>query len=113
MAVDADRALDAQILCLERERLRLGPLGILAANCPKCFGPPVGKTQSLDPQVLVCLDGNFQHKRHAKASVPIPGSQPPRPGLFLDPKLVAAKALFVAQGGQYDGDGVSSAPLLD
>lgn len=57
--------------------------------------------------MVVCLDGNFQHKRHACASVPIPGSQPPRPGLFLDPRLVAAKERFMKQGPDVFEDVVS------
>lgn len=94
--MDAYRAIIQQIQKIENERLKLSEMGVLAANCPKCFGPPVINTLNpAEPQVLVCLDGNFQHKRHLVSSVPIPGFHPPRPGLFLDPTLVESKARFL------------------
>ncbi|KAH9823012.1 hypothetical protein DFH28DRAFT_880426 [Melampsora americana] len=77
--------------------------GILASNCPKCFGPPVGTTRPKELQVLICLNGNFQHKRHAVASFPIPGFRPPRPDLFLDPKRVHAKERLLAGQGEEAG----------
>ncbi|KAH9820010.1 hypothetical protein DFH28DRAFT_1079905 [Melampsora americana] len=54
--------------------------------------------------VLICLDGNFQHKRHACASVPIPGFKPSRPDIFLDPKIVQAKERLMAGLGQDEGE---------
>ncbi|EGF97296.1 uncharacterized protein MELLADRAFT_70083 [Melampsora larici-populina 98AG31] len=103
-AVGAYRAINIQINKIENERLRLSQLGILAANCPKCFGPPIGISSPEDPRVIICLDGNFQHKRHALASVPIPGFNPPRPDLFLDPKLVDAKRRFMGHTQEEGGE---------
>lgn len=61
----------------------------LAANCPKCFGPPVPcKTYPDEPSIILCLDGNFQQSRHMAASNPIPGYNPPTPEIFLDPAVV-------------------------
>ncbi|KAH9815796.1 hypothetical protein DFH28DRAFT_1082087 [Melampsora americana] len=105
VSVDAFRALNNQIRELEYQKLQLTELGKLAANCPKCFGPPIGNTRPEEPQVLVCLDGNFQHKRHAKASVPIPGSLPPRPEIFLDPKIAEAKEQFLKLANDARGKG--------
>ncbi|EGF98558.1 uncharacterized protein MELLADRAFT_113453 [Melampsora larici-populina 98AG31] len=58
-AIDAYRAIIMQIRKIEHERLRLSKLGILAVNCPKCFGPPVGTTQTDEARVVVCLDVQF------------------------------------------------------
>ncbi|EGG03615.1 uncharacterized protein MELLADRAFT_90015 [Melampsora larici-populina 98AG31] len=87
-AIDAYRAILLQIRTLENQKLALSDLGILANNCPKCFGPPVGVTRAEEPDLVICIDGNFQHRRHAAASVEIPGAQPPRPSMFLDPAAV-------------------------
>ncbi|KAH9807979.1 hypothetical protein DFH28DRAFT_1088460 [Melampsora americana] len=91
-AIDAYRAILLQIRTLEHQKLGLSELGILAANCPKCFGPPVGVTRPEEPDLVICIDGNFQHRRHAAASVEIPGAQPPRPDVFLDPVAVEQMA---------------------
>lgn len=63
--------------------MRLSAADLLSANCPRCFGPTVTTTAPSEPDVIVCLNGNFQHRRHAAASVPIPGHDPPLPELFL------------------------------
>lgn len=68
--------------------MQLDALGQLAVNCPRCFGPPVGVTQADEPDIVVAQDGNFQHKRHGNASVPIPGYEAPVPELFIPPNEV-------------------------
>lgn len=82
-AVDAYR----NILRLIRDQtfalLKFDEIDHLAANCPRCFGPPVGVTKPEEPDYIVCMDGNFQHRRHAAASVPIPGYKPDLPELFM------------------------------
>ncbi|EGF99400.1 uncharacterized protein MELLADRAFT_94642 [Melampsora larici-populina 98AG31] len=70
------------------------------------FWPPVGNVRPEEPHIVVCIDGNFQHKRHARASVPIPGWHPPRPSIFLDPKLVNAKEQFMSRTPDVPLDGV-------
>lgn len=105
--MDAFRAIILQIRALEHQKLGLSELGILATNCPKCFGPPVGITRPEEPDIAICIDGNFCHRRHAAASVVIPGSQPPRPELFLDPSLVEAMARRLERLQGKDGEGVS------
>lgn len=87
-AIDCYRALLLQIRTLENQKLQLSELDILAENCPKCFGPPAGVTRPEESDVTVCLDGNYQHRRHAAASVIIPGSHPPRPEIFLQASAV-------------------------
>lgn len=53
---------------LKRKALKLTSSQQLAANCPRCFGPQVkGKSES-KPDLIVCMDGNFQHRRHKAAS---------------------------------------------
>ncbi|KAH9824273.1 hypothetical protein DFH28DRAFT_879361 [Melampsora americana] len=39
----------------------------LAENCPRCFGPPIRSIIDGEPDLVVCLDGNFQHRRHLAA----------------------------------------------
>ncbi|KAH9806922.1 hypothetical protein DFH28DRAFT_1157713 [Melampsora americana] len=92
VAIDAYRDILKLIRELEFEKLQLDALGKLAANCPRCFGPQVGVTDTSKPDVNLTQDGNFQHKRHAAASVPIPGYAPPVPELFIPPEDVQEMA---------------------
>ncbi|KAH9823851.1 hypothetical protein DFH28DRAFT_921373 [Melampsora americana] len=92
-ALATDKLLDdknpiIEIRQHEMDKLQLDALGRLAANCPRCFGPPVGVTQAEEPDIIVCQDGNFQHKRHAAASVEIPGYHPEVSELFAPPAEV-------------------------
>ncbi|KAH9812739.1 hypothetical protein DFH28DRAFT_1129505 [Melampsora americana] len=82
-ALDAYRRIITMVREQEIQLMQLSPLDCLAANCPRCFGPPVTGTQENEPHVIVCLDGNFQHRRHLAASVSIPGYVPKTPELFL------------------------------
>lgn len=43
----------------------------------------MGETEPEEPDYIVCMDGNFQHRRHVAASVPIPGYFPETPELFM------------------------------
>lgn len=49
-------------------------------------------TKEGEPDIVLCEDGNFQHKRHTTASVPIPGYEAPVPELFVPPKAVQEMA---------------------
>lgn len=60
----------------------------LAANCPRCFGPPIYATLPHTPDCVVCIDANFQQRRHESASVPITGQQTFTPELFMEPRHV-------------------------
>ncbi|KAH9809127.1 hypothetical protein DFH28DRAFT_906642 [Melampsora americana] len=81
-AVDAFR----EMLRLEGElkikALKLTQRQQLAANCPRCFGPRVKGKRDAEPDFIVCLDGNFQHRRHKFASAEW-REDPKLPSLFL------------------------------
>ncbi|EGF97999.1 uncharacterized protein MELLADRAFT_84103 [Melampsora larici-populina 98AG31] len=53
---------------LKKKALKLTSLQQLAANCPCCFGPRVEGKREAKPDFIVCMDGNFQHRRHKAAS---------------------------------------------
>lgn len=87
----------------EFRALRMDSAAQLAANCPRCFGPsvPLGPSASCEePDIIVCMDGNFQHRRHQAASVPIPGRALLKPELFIDPLSVEAMAKLTAQSSK-------------
>jgi RNase P subunit RPR2 len=71
--------------------LQLSKTEILArTNCAGCFGPTspgdnYTPRSSVKDSLVVCLDGNFQHRHNAKAGASAPLSIPP---VFLDPKRV-------------------------
>lgn len=73
---------------LSDRALRLTDLKKLAENCPRCFGGHYPNDHSTDPDVVVCIDGNFQHRIHLKASVEPPNLARPTPSLFLLPSRV-------------------------
>lgn len=78
-----ERAQEIQLLGLtEAEKLE--------ANCPRCFGPPIEATLPSTPDIVVCLDANFQQRRHESASVPIEGQKIETPELFIEPSCVEA-----------------------
>lgn len=78
--------------------LQLLTLDQLASNCPRCFGPPVDDTADVDePHIILCIDGNFQHKRHQAASSEIVGHKLPNPELFMDPARIEAMAEAMAE----------------
>lgn len=68
----------------------------LAANCPRCFGPPTGVTNNDEPDIILALDGNFSHKRIEAGSVPITGWNPETPELFIDEEQVKKMAEILA-----------------
>lgn len=73
---------------LATRALRLSPLEKLASNCPPCFGPKVPGKRDLEPDVMLCLDGNFQHRRHQSASAAWRGESGIMPSLFISPALI-------------------------
>ena len=56
--------------------------------CPKCYGPQVVGKQIEEPDFILCMDGNFQHRRHLAASAE---TQEPikTPSIFIDPHKVS------------------------
>jgi hypothetical protein len=59
----------------------------MADICAKCFGPPVVGVQPDEPNYIVCMDGNFQHRRHLAASVENPDHLK-TPSCFIKPQKV-------------------------
>ncbi|EGG01505.1 uncharacterized protein MELLADRAFT_92095 [Melampsora larici-populina 98AG31] len=100
-AADAYRRLITAVRKRELILLKLNELDKLAANCPRCFGPPApdAKTEAFEPDFICCCDGNFQHRRHLAASVPIPGLNPETPELFIKPEKVESMAELIQKTG--------------
>jgi hypothetical protein len=63
----------------------------LAEICPKCYGPPVQGKRDDEPDYIVCMDGNFQHRRHLAASDENPEAHK-TPHLFINPRKVQQMA---------------------
>ncbi|KAH9820991.1 hypothetical protein DFH28DRAFT_1120323 [Melampsora americana] len=74
---------------LETRSLSLSPLAKLAANCPRCFGPAGTYGIQKGPQYIVCVDGNFQQRRHESASREIEEIPLSIPSIFMRPEDVA------------------------
>ncbi|KAA1107884.1 hypothetical protein PGTUg99_029056 [Puccinia graminis f. sp. tritici] len=72
-AVDLFRLLENKTDDLMESTLNLTEKDKLAArSCPSCFGPEPPNSsdypESIRNRLVVCLDGNFQHRHHTKAS---------------------------------------------
>lgn len=67
---------------LKTNALKLTPHESLASNCPRCFGPSVEGKHESEPDFIVFLDGNSQHRRHTAASAGWRG-EPALPSIFL------------------------------
>lgn len=94
-----ESALDAE--------LQLNSQDKLAENCPRCFGPPVKSGLFLsEPDIIVCLDGNFQHRRHISAGTKAAKVPTKMPKLFIPEEQVTAMEQKIS--GVSDDDFVSS-----
>ncbi|KAI7961430.1 hypothetical protein MJO28_001919 [Puccinia striiformis f. sp. tritici] len=87
LAVDAFREMLRREKLITDKLLDLGPLDWLADICPPCYGPQVPGKAAGEPDIIVCMDANFQQRRHEAASVEIPGSLK-TPSLFVSPEEV-------------------------
>ncbi|KAH9808173.1 hypothetical protein DFH28DRAFT_936433 [Melampsora americana] len=87
-AVDVYR----EMIRLEEEMstraLKLSPLEELADNCPSCFGPKIPGIRATEPDLIICLDANFQQRRHLSASAAWRGDTGVVPSLFIPPAEV-------------------------
>lgn len=79
------------------QALRLSPEDILATICPACFGPEVLGKRPSEPNAVVCLDGNFQHRRHQAASALWRGECGLMPTLFLKAEEVSEWEIKMAK----------------
>ncbi|OAV91038.1 hypothetical protein PTTG_28102 [Puccinia triticina 1-1 BBBD Race 1] len=90
-AVDIYRELEDRTVRLMFSVLRLTPQQILACqSCPACFGPEPTNHKvypsSTKNRLIICLDGNFQHRHHSKASRDYDRIQ--TPSIFLPPSNI-------------------------
>ncbi|EHS64870.1 uncharacterized protein PGTG_22533 [Puccinia graminis f. sp. tritici CRL 75-36-700-3] len=61
--------------------------------CPKCFGPPVPGKKPEEPDYIVCMDGNIQHRRHKASSNEVIALK--TPSLFVEQEDVQAMPISV------------------
>ncbi|KAA1077021.1 hypothetical protein PGTUg99_001080 [Puccinia graminis f. sp. tritici] len=93
-AIDAYREMLHREEHLSEELLQMSKIDKLAELCPKCFGPTVPGKKEDEPDYIVCMDGNFQHRRHKAASneiIPLKN-----PSLFIKPDDVEAMAISMS-----------------
>lgn len=89
LAVYCYRQILKMIEDLEARSLSLTPMQKLACNCPRCFGPSGSCGIKKGPQFIVCVDGNFQQRRHEKASQEFDKIGILNPSLFMKPEDVS------------------------
>ncbi|KAH9808472.1 hypothetical protein DFH28DRAFT_909578 [Melampsora americana] len=82
-AVDAYRRLNQLRQDLEFRAMELTQKEKLGTNCPRCFGDNVHPNVNDEPDYIVCIDGNFQQRRHKSASVEVSEIPIRYPNLFI------------------------------
>ncbi|KAH9824029.1 hypothetical protein DFH28DRAFT_1077851 [Melampsora americana] len=62
---------------------------LLADRCARCFGPAINekKISPQEPDVIVALDGNFQHRHYTKSSKDNP-TEEEFPNIFIKPSCM-------------------------
>ncbi|KAH9813458.1 hypothetical protein DFH28DRAFT_896569 [Melampsora americana] len=92
LAIDAYRHMLRLEDKLSIKSLKMTPLEQLAKNCPRCFGPlqdyAIDNNDQDEAHYVVCVDGNFQHRRHKAASQEYKENEIMIPSLFIDPKKI-------------------------
>lgn len=111
-AIDIYRSLIEIEKELEVRALALTPLQMLSDNCPRCFGPLLRSTKPSEPDYIVCVDGNLQHRRHEAASVEDHAKDLALPSMFVPQELVNLWANRTNHSGSQAED-VSHSMLLD
>ncbi|EGF98310.1 uncharacterized protein MELLADRAFT_96026 [Melampsora larici-populina 98AG31] len=71
---------------LYEEGLGLTPIDLSAAQCSRCFGPAEGEIKSSpnEPDFIIAMDGNFQHRHQSHASKDSP-QEDQYPSSFIKP----------------------------
>lgn len=82
---------------LENEAMKLSPLEKLAKICPPCFGGLLDNPRKSEPDYIVCINGNFQHRRHKAASTEFSESFIYTPTSFLDPNELKSWQAWVQE----------------
>lgn len=74
--------------------LRCNEADLMAAKCPLCFGPRrEGDLLQSDPDIIIAVDGNFNHSRtETAAKNDFANLCPP---IFLEPRFVEKAQLTV------------------
>ncbi|KAH9810368.1 hypothetical protein DFH28DRAFT_903033 [Melampsora americana] len=75
---------------LLQDGLELTTLDRWASRCPRCFGPAQDeyKESITEPDVIICMDGNFQHRHNVLASKDNP-TEDQYPSIFASPSQIA------------------------
>jgi hypothetical protein len=92
----------------------MGSMEKMADLCPVCYGPEVPGKKEHEPHFIVCMDGNFQHRRHIQASSEIPEILK-TPSLFIDPVEVLEMETYMDQENpsqRENGENVSEPAVL-
>ncbi|KAH9819534.1 hypothetical protein DFH28DRAFT_1093566 [Melampsora americana] len=87
-AVDAYRRLFQVKEDLESRAMNLSKKEKLGTNCPRSFADNAYTKKDGEPDYVVCIDGNFQQRRHKSASVEVSEIEIRYPKLFLHPNQV-------------------------
>jgi hypothetical protein len=88
-AVDAYREMIRRESLVREEVIYMGSVKKLAEMCPKCYGPPVSGKREDEPDYILCMDGNFQHRRHLNTSVELTDNLK-NLSFFIQPSEVSA-----------------------
>ncbi|KAH9820641.1 hypothetical protein DFH28DRAFT_884096 [Melampsora americana] len=123
-ALDAYRHMLRLYEELTAKALDLSALDKLAWNCPRCYGPeppteneplnpppnetnnveaepaPIESPNDFEPDYIVSVDGNFQHRRHLTASKEYEEITFRTPSLFVDPGIVKRWEGTMLQNGR-------------
>ncbi|KAH9822293.1 hypothetical protein DFH28DRAFT_1180610 [Melampsora americana] len=85
-AIDIYRRILLGQQALYEEGLGLTPHDISAAQCSRCFGPAEGeiKASPNEPDFIITMDGNFQHRHQSRASKDSP-QEDQYPSSFIKP----------------------------
>ncbi|KAH9823216.1 hypothetical protein DFH28DRAFT_1172432 [Melampsora americana] len=82
----------AMVLCTKRiytEGLKISNAQLLADRCARCFGPAIAenKISPQEPDVIIALDGNFQHRHYTQSSKDNPNEEE-YPDIFVKPSFM-------------------------
>lgn len=97
-AIDIHRWILSSKQSLYEEGVQLSPLDISAAWCPLCFGPAEGKVKASpsEPDFIIAMDGNFQHRHQSHASKDSP-QEDDYPKSFIPPSKLETEVVACQQ----------------
>ncbi|EGF98043.1 uncharacterized protein MELLADRAFT_79775 [Melampsora larici-populina 98AG31] len=97
-AIDIHRQILLGEQTLYEEGLELTPLDISAALCCRCFGPAEAevKLSPNEPDFIIAMDGNFQHRHQTRASKDSP-QEDQYPDSFIQPSKLEKEVVACQQ----------------